>query len=724
MLVLRRRLWVALLVIFVLVFVSQPHLVVGEEFDIVAVDDDYDELEEMDELDEMDDFDDAYDDEEDELVSITPEVAEELAGRLRGLYAAKKYNAVVDELLNYDGVERYEELGRYLLWSYINLGNWNRVNAIANGYERAAGHDAGLVAYARGLYYMNIKKPNNSKALEFLKKAKSGKSKDVAKAAGDAYLKCMLKAYWYLGLIALVALIPVFGGIKRALGKKKLKKVELDLHEDESPLFGEGHKGMLDAEPAPGVPEPVTPEPEPVMPEPAPVIPEPAPVMPEPAPVMPEPAPVMPELAPVIAEPAPVIAEPEPVIPEPAPVIAEPEPVIPEPAPVIAEPAPVIPEPAPVVPEPAPVVAEPAPVIPEPAPVVAEPAHAIPEPAPMRPMPEVAAALPRVAGVEPSIESVIPKAAPVIEAVEVEKKSIMSMMEEESQLKERVAGLVRLKKAVEVDPEIESIWERLSAKALDKGIEPHARPEAMVDDFFKTKGLEVDTSDLTLDLSEESMREDYVGKLKMLAITDGELRELLAQKNLNHLPAIIEYIMTKPEPARLAFVARALGFYRDAAVIDTLSDLLHHKDDRVALAAIQGLENTGNAEVILLLCPFIRSETPVLAQAARSALTKFGPARIIAVLQELPKAQDEKVREAGVFLLSRMNGTAVEQLLKQMLKDPAESVRCQVILAMSFQKNPVYIEKLREFFKTTIGTDRTLARKAIVYLQGFLHKQP
>ena len=62
--------------------------------------------------------------------------------------------------------------------------------------------------------------------------------------------------------------------------------------------------------------------------------------------------------------------------------------------------------------------------------------------------------------------------------------------------------------------------------------------------------------DVSIDLSEEALKDDLVGKLKMLAITDSELRELFALRNPAHIPHLIEYIMTKPEPARLAFVAK------------------------------------------------------------------------------------------------------------------------------------------------------------------------
>jgi HEAT repeat protein len=227
---------------------------------------------------------------------------------------------------------------------------------------------------------------------------------------------------------------------------------------------------------------------------------------------------------------------------------------------------------------------------------------------------------------------------------------------------------------------------------------------------------------VTIDLSEEALKDDLVGKLKMLAISDGELRSLLAEKNSAHIPYLIEYVLSRPEPVRLALVARELGNYQDPSVIDTLASLLYHDDNRVALAAVQGLEKSKNPQAIMHICPFLKSETPLLAQAARNALNNFGAAKILQAFISLPQHPDNRIREAGVFVLSRMKGKKVEQLLMQMLNDDDEKIREKVVLAMSYQKNPVYIDALREFFRIASGPDKTLARKAIVYLQEFARK--
>ena len=85
----------------------------------------------------------------------------------------------------------------------------------------------------------------------------------------------------------------------------------------------------------------------------------------------------------------------------------------------------------------------------------------------------------------------------------------------------------------------------------------------------------------------------------------------------------------------------------------------------------------------------------------------------------LPDHPDENIKEAGIFVLSRMKGEQVEDLLATMLNDESEFIQSKVVLAMSYQKNPVYIEELREFYRKAKGEPKALARKAIVYLQAF-----
>lgn len=224
---------------------------------------------------------------------------------------------------------------------------------------------------------------------------------------------------------------------------------------------------------------------------------------------------------------------------------------------------------------------------------------------------------------------------------------------------------------------------------------------------------------VTLDLSEDALKDDLLGKLKMLAIEDGELRTLLLQRNPGHIPHLIEFILTKPDPVRLAFVAREIGNYHDTAVGDVLASLLYHEDERVVIAAIQGLQATGGSVAVLNICPFIQSEIPIVAEAAKAALSYFGPKRIMEAFFDLPANLDERVREAGVFVLSRMRGESVTRILSEMLCDKSLKVRQKVMLAMAFQKDPGYLPILREFFRKASEIDKKLSRKTIVYLQGF-----
>jgi hypothetical protein len=287
-----------------------------------------------------------------------------------------------------------------------------------------------------------------------------------------------------------------------------------------------------------------------------------------------------------------------------------------------------------------------------------------------------------------------------------------------------------------IDTQLDILWGNLSRKAMQGHIGLMARKaDALPNALGPTNSgggpvysggyssdnrvTDIRLGDVSIDLSEEALKDDLVGKLKMLAITDAELRELFAMKNPAHIPHLIEYIMTKPEPMRLAFVAKEIGNYGDPAVVDTLASLLYHEDERVVLAAIQGLEATKSPAAVIPLCPFLRSEIPLYAQAARTALSKFGAVKIMQALKDLPTFTDIKLKEAGIFVLSRMKGDPVEKILKTLLNDESSSVRIQTILAMSYQKNPVYIDPLREFYRIANETEKSMTRKAIVYLNGF-----
>ncbi|NLI78641.1 MAG: hypothetical protein GX442_19645 [Candidatus Riflebacteria bacterium] len=279
--------------------------------------------------------------------------------------------------------------------------------------------------------------------------------------------------------------------------------------------------------------------------------------------------------------------------------------------------------------------------------------------------------------------------------------------------------------SIPTDAKVDAVWDRLCRQAVTKPLPvdfQQARPAPR--SFTATSPLDEGyvgpDDDLTIDLTPEALRVDLLGKLKMLAITDGELRQLLLQRNPDHIPNLCEYILTKPDPARLAFLAREMGNYHDPAVNDVLDSLLFHEDLRVVLAAIQGLQTNGGAGSILPLCPFVQSSVPAIAEAARQALASFGAPRIFEAFTHLPGHPDERVRAAGVFILARMRGDKVVRLLTSLLADPAVGVRQEVLLAMALQKDPNYLPALREFArKATTEEDKRMARKAIVYLQGF-----
>ncbi|OQB50624.1 MAG: hypothetical protein BWY02_00451 [bacterium ADurb.Bin157] len=657
-----------LFLVFLLLFACMhPAVLFGlDDVDIVATDDEFvEDFEEAeDEMGEIPEGEvssapsgsEAYENDSGEapLEKITPDILAKLSGSFRGLLAAKKYNRILDDLALYDDPDRYEELARYSLLSYIGLENWNRVNAATNAYERAQGHDADLLAYARGLYYMNIKKPDYAKATGFLKKAINGKSKEYKGLASSAYNSCLLKQYWYLAVVALLAVPLGLMFAVKLLKRKKVKRIEINIDE--------------------------------------PVQHKPAQTKPEPKPVQPKPI-----------EPKPVIHY-EPIVPGEK---ESEEPLSNESS--VCD----------VSNDPAEASAQEDMSVQEEEPVISEEHYEDPLEAARR----IENELKKSKQIIQSKTAVEP---PVNKTRESEPDNLFEKEVKDREDKENAIKLIKNEKNSQIDPEIEIIWETLSKKALESHIEPLTREEIETNVFASANKQDISkqfyTDDLSLDLSEEALREDLVGKLKMLAISDGELRELLAQKNPAHIPAIIEYIMTRPEPVRLAFIAREIGHYRDAAVIDTLETLLYNNDERVVLAAIQGLENSRHPSAVLLLCGFIRSDIPLLAQAARSALTKFGAVLIIEAMQNLQAHSDEKIKEAAIFVLSRMKGSAVEDLLKKMLLDKSEEIRCKAILAMSFQKNPLYAETLREFFRTATGKDKSLARKAIVYLQSFASK--
>lgn len=613
----------------------------------------------------------------------------ELLGKVNGQYRAKKFDDVVKSLKDHeDAVETSADLCEIYINSIINSKkpDWNTVNRMGRTLGRLDRNNA-LGDYAQGLYNQNKSKPDLAKAISFFGKAKSAKKPHPD--AAMAYYMALAKKFWMIGLAAIALPIIV---IANKIKKKKAAKAALELNLDETPAEGEKSEedlqnelqAAISQEPA-AAEKPASEKAEKVTEKstgkaggkPA---PEAKPAA-EPA-KAPAPAPA--------AAPA-ANAKPAKEASQPATVTAPTN----EPAPAPATAAP----PSDSAPEPA--------SVPAPAPAVS-PVAAPPAPAPAQAVPD--------AGAYSQYHSLTAKRAAEIEQA-------------------RAMLAPQRRDPVSADHELDAVWSKLCRKALQNKIPAQNRTNydgesarfKPTDNSALSLGQAADFSaidpNVSIDLSEEALKDDLIGKLKMLAISDGELRSLLAQKNPKHIPHLIEYILSRPEPVRLALVTRELGNFKDPAVIDTLASLLYNEDNRVALAAIQGLEISRSTAAILHICPFLKSDIPLLAQAARTALSNFGAVQILKAFARLPQHPDAKIREAGVFVLSRMKGTQVEQLLVQMLNDDAEEVREKVVLAMSYQKNPVYIDPLREFFRIAAGPDKTLARKAIVYLQGFVGKK-
>ncbi len=587
-----------------------------------------------------------------------------LLGKVTGLSKAGKHKEVIAELQDFEDavIESNELLAIYVeALIKIDKPDWNNVNRLARVLG-SKDNSSSLANYAQGLYWENSKKPDMGKAVGFYGKARDAKKPypDAAKA----YYIGMLKRFWYVLLIVIA--LPIVAVVQK---KKKQKAAQLvDLNLDLNAPAAAPGTGSENPSPAAAGSERAT--------------------------------------AGSAGENA---ASQQPAAAQPAKngeaSQAEKQSEK-NPAPAATEKA-----------------SAAAPVTRKVVKVVRKVKAATKAKGPEE-VEEIIEEEPAPPSVYPPRQSA-PAAAP---------QSFDTITSKHQAEIERIRELTRPERrpSVQADPELDILWGNLSRKAMQGRISPQYRRGDAVSaargysagfgNSASSKDQEPDfnTSDVSIDLSDEALRDDLIGKLKMLAISDGELRELFSMKNAAHIPHLIEYIMTRPEPLRLAFVAREIGHYGDPAVIDTLASLLYHEDERVALAAINGLENSKKPAAVMHLCPFLQSELPILAQAARTALLNFGAVKILQAFKNLPEHSDEKIRVGGVFVLSRMKGNAVEELLKKMLHDDSLEVRTKTILAMSYQKNPVYIEPLREFFRIATEADKAMARKAIVYLQGFV----
>jgi len=689
----RKAFWFLLVWFVFVAFITQPHLSAQDD-EMFAVEDDVEvgkgESAQPVDGDFIDDaIEDNGEDMEDgssgELPALSADPVELLA-KVAGIAKAGKHKDVTAVLGDHeDAVAESNELLAIYVEALMKLDkqDWNKINRYA---KILAGKDksSSIADYAQGMFFLNAKKPDVGKAIQFLSRAKSAKK--PYPGASSAYYMAMVKRFWIIGLAVII--LPVAVIVKKKKAAKKTVEIDIlsvdAVQNDERTVAG-----LMVADEEEKKPATIVKKIKKIIKK-----------------------KVVTKATAEASEPAEVVEpeEAEPVEPEPA--FAKPEPQLEEPD-NEAEPADVLPEEDMPVPEELP-----------------GPVKEIKPSAPNKPVEktQVQPYRPGFSAVE-TVESKKPADSKNYPA------SFTSTQEKHIAEIEKIREITRPGRpaTVPVDSELDSLWNSLSRRAMQGKISPQYRQDGnfsspgqsstgMLDRFPEPEAPIIDMH-VTIDLSEESLRDDLVGKLKMMAIGDSELRELFAQKNPRHIPHLIEYVLTRPEPLRLAFVARELGNYEDPAVIDTLASLLYHDDDRVALAAVQGLEKTGQVTAVLHLCPFLKSEIPVLAQSARGALANFGAVKILQAFRELPSYPDVRIREAGVFVLSRMTGTAVEELLKKMLRDDSLNIRKSVILAMSYQKNPAYIDVLRDFFRNASEDDKTLARKAIVYLQGFVTRK-
>lgn len=702
----KRAFWLFLFWVIFVTFAYQPHLSAQEDDMFVVEDDAASATAPVDSGEEVIADDGTESGEPAELPALSAD-PNELLAKVNGIAKAGKHDEVIAQLEEHeDAAAESKELMTIYIEALINTGkpDWNRINRQARvlaGLDRTSS----LADYAQGMYFLNSKKPDAAKAISFLSKAKSAKK--PYPAAAMAYYMAVGKKFWPAGLVLLGLPLAVIIKKKRA-GKKVEIKIDLDSPVDSSQIKGASgdpavvqKNSLSDDEKAADVSSAV-----------------------QDASSETRPDGLVKKIKKIVtkktvARPAVSNAETEAQAPaasiEDAPEAIEAKSSVEIDDPVASPAEAPLPENTsngeqafePRVP----------------------PVVDAPRPAPQAPY------RPGFTGVRPvsaEPEKVVPPA-PLGSGQQY--ASVHAKHQAEIEQIRDIAKPGR-PAAVVVDTELETLWGNLSRKAIQGKISPQYRREEDGGQSLRISGKndpyeeqrsefqeQVSYKDVSIDLSEEALKEDLVCKLKMMAISDSELRELFAQKNPRHIPHLIEYILTRPEPLRLAFVAREIGVYEDPAVIDMLASLLYNEDNRVALGAIQGLEKCRKIAAVLHLCPFLRSDVPVLAQAARTALSNFGAVKILQAFKDLPSYPDPKIREAGIFVLSRMQGVAVEDLLKKMLRDESLEIRNSAILAMSYQKNPAYIDTLREFFRTATDSDKTLARKAMVYLQGFVARK-
>ncbi len=596
---------------------------------------------------------------EGEEVPPPPGNPEEIEQQAEGLLSGKKFDAAADLVRENEGLlASSPRLLEILLEAGIQTSSPNWLDLGNKAQELVDQNpDSPVGNLALGMSWANRKKADLAKALEYLAKAKS--SKKALAMAGSTYWTVWAKKNWPM-MAGVLALLMV-GGFKivqkRKQSRQAAAELEKALAEAQPVASGDGAAVVVQSETAE---KPGQDAAKPAVPE-KPAVPA-KPAQPE-GEKAPEPAAAKPA-AKTVAKPG---IRPGTKLP-PKPGM---KPGVPAHKPVQKSAVPA--------PNPVPAASEPE-----------EPAQQ--DRAPLAPKPP---ARPAVAALEET---------PDLSGIDLVTAHLQT------------AGMPAQRPPHLPGREVETVWQNLvrqaSARPLPLDVRepaPPPPPPPVIDPA--TAG------EVTLDLSEKAAASELVTKLRMLAISDGELRTLLQLRNPEHLPALVEYITMKPDPVRLAFLAREMGNFHDPAVSDILSTLLYHPDHRVGLSAIQGLQINGGVESVLAICPFLESDVPVLVDAARTALMDYGPQRVLEGLARLPSHPDERARSAGVFVLSRMRGPAIARLLVAMLGDRSAEVRQKAILAMANQKDIAYLATLREYVRHAPEEDRKITRKAIVFLQ-------
>jgi len=91
-------------------------------------------------------------------------------------------------------------------------------------------------------------------------------------------------------------------------------------------------------------------------------------------------------------------------------------------------------------------------------------------------------------------------------------------------------------------------------------------------------------------------------------------------------PVVRDRLAQETDPRALAAFVDALGWVGGAQDLAVLSEFARHRDESVALAAVESLERLGLPASVAALAPLVEDTRPRLAERAAVALTELGPA--------------------------------------------------------------------------------------------------